>query len=420
MKKNRLFGNISSLLVLQGANYILPFIAVPYLVRVLGPEKFGLMAFAQAFIAFFIVFVDYGFNLSATQSIAVHRDNPRRVMEIFSAVMIIKCFFMLAGFLIMAGIVYIVPTFRTYWMLYWVSYLAVVGSVFFPTWLFQGMERMRDIATFTITVRALLIVGIFLYVNDANDYVIAAALQSATLVLAGILSWPVVLKLLADHPRMPSRALLVAELRSGWHVFVSISATNLYTASNTIILGLIAGNTAVGYFSAAEKIIKAMHGLWQPISQAIYPHISTMAAQSRTHALVFIQKSLYWLGAITFISSLSLFIFAEPIVTLVLGSQFYASISLVRWMAFLPVIIVFSNVLGIQTMLTFGFKKAFSRVLVYCGLFNIVIIWPLVYMEGARGAAIAVLLTEILVTLLMGIFLARRGIWPWFGKERSV
>lgn len=377
------------------------------------------MAFAQALILFFVVFVDYGFNLSATRSIAVHRDNPRRVMEIFSAVMIIKCCLMLAGFLIMAGIVYVVPTFRAEWVLYWVSYLTVVGSVLFPTWLFQGMERMRDIASLTITVRILLLAGIFLYVNDANDYVIAAALQSITFVLAGILSWPLVHKLLVDNLRMPSRALLEAELRSGWHIFMSISATTLYTASNTLVLGLIAGNTAVGYFSAAEKIIKAMHGLWQPISQAIYPHVSAMVVQSRTHALLFIQKSLYWLVAITFLSSLSLFVFAEPIVALVLGSQFDASILLVRWMAFLPVIIVVSNVLGIQTMLTFGFKEAFSRILVCCGLFNIVIIWPLVYMEGARGAAISVLLTEMLVTLSMGIFLARRGIRPWLGKERS-
>ena len=62
--------NILSLFVLQGANYILPLVTIPYLVRVLGPANFGRIAFAQAFIQYFVMLTDYGFNLSATRDIA--------------------------------------------------------------------------------------------------------------------------------------------------------------------------------------------------------------------------------------------------------------------------------------------------------------------------------------------------------------
>ncbi|CUS87083.1 Polysaccharide biosynthesis protein [Candidatus Kryptonium thompsonii] len=88
-----LLKNIFSLSILQFANYVLPLITIPYVVRVIGPDKFGLISFAQAFATYFLLVVNYGFDLSATREISSNRDNKNTLVRIYSNVLFTKAFF---------------------------------------------------------------------------------------------------------------------------------------------------------------------------------------------------------------------------------------------------------------------------------------------------------------------------------------
>lgn len=408
--RRRLLGNMASLFTLQGANYALPLVTLPYLVRVLGPEKFGLIAFAQAFIQYFVVATDYGFNLSATRDVAIHREDPQKLAEIIAAVMTIKIILALAGAIVLAFLVWLVPTFRQHWMLYSVVYLTVLGATLFPTWLFQGLERMRDITWMNVGARLTTTACIFIFVQAPSDFVTAGAIQSAPVALAAIPAWAVLRRSHHVQLRLPRLAIIYEQLKNGWHVFLSTAAINVYTSSNTFVLGLIAGPAAVGYFSAANKLIQAVQGLLTPITQALYPHISALVVRSRAEALTFIRKILKWIVPIAFALSGLVLSAAGPLVTLILGSQYGPSISVLAWLAFLPFIIALSNVFGIQTMLTFGMNQLFSRILIASAGLNLLLIVPLAWRFGADGAAISMLCTEIFVTTSMAWMLHRRGI----------
>ena len=84
MKKNRkLMENTIMLYILTFSNYFFNFITIPYQTRILGPEIYGKIGFALAFATYFKLFFDFGFILSATESVSKNRDNKYWLQSIF-------------------------------------------------------------------------------------------------------------------------------------------------------------------------------------------------------------------------------------------------------------------------------------------------------------------------------------------------
>jgi len=408
--KKRLTENFLSLSALQVVNYLLPLITLPYLVRVLGPEKFGLIAFAQAFIMYFVILTDYGFNLSATREVSINREKEGRVAEIFSSVMVVKFLLGTLSLLFLILILIFIPKFRDDWLVYVFTSGIVLGNILFPVWFFQGMERMKYITILNIVAKVIFTACIFIFIRKMEDYLYVPLINSMGFLVAGGLSLRIVSKDFGIKFILPSFEAIKHQLKEGWHIFISTAAISLYTISNTFILGLFTNNTIVGYYSAAEKIVRAVQGLLTPVSQTIYPYISKLASESKERALSFIRRLVKLVGAGTFILSLLLFILAAPIVNIVLGKQYQPSIIVLQILAFLPFIIGLSNIFGIQTMLTFNLKRAFSKILISAGLLNITLALILAPLYQHIGVSIAVLTTEIFVTLSMFIYLKKRGI----------
>ena len=414
--KKRLLSNFFSLSVLQGANYILPLITLPYLVRVLGPEKFGLIMFAQAFIQYFVILTDYGFNLSATREISIHRDNKEKISEIFSSVMFIKFVLFILALLIMTVIVFSFEKFKKEWLIYYLTFGMVLGQTLFPVWFFQGMERMKYITFLNITAKLIFTVSIFIFIHQVSDYIYVPLINSLGFLVAGVLSIYIIFKNFNVKFHFPKLTSIKIQLKEGWHIFISTVAISLYTVSNTFILGIFTNNTIVGYYSAAEKIIKAVQGLLTPISQTIYPYISKLVKESKEKGIKFLQKITFLIGGISFILSLILFIFADLVVNFLLGNQYEESISVLRILAFLPFIIALNNIFGIQTMLTFNYKKAFSQILITASIINILLAFILVPLWQHIGISFTILISEIFVTTIMFIYLQIKGIKILEGK----
>lgn len=403
MKK--LWSNIISLGILQISNYILPLLTFPYLVRVLGAEYFGLLAFVGATTMYLSLITDYGFNLSATRAISINRDNQFKVNEIFSAVMIIKLGFLVMSLVMLSLLVFSFEKFNQHWELYFISFGIVVGQTIFPVWLFQGLEKMKYITYINLSAKAFFTACIFIFVHDIEDYWIVPTLNSLGFFVAGLFSLYIASTRLCISYKHPKVSALREQLYDGYHVFASTISISFYTISGAFILGLFAGNIVVGYYAVAEKTIQAVKGLYAPVSQAIYPSLSQKIHTDRGAGLVFAKNMILIIGCAMLLVSLALFFLAELIVQLLVGVSSGEIIILLKIMSFVPFLVSLSNIFGIQIMLNLGFQRVFSQILVVAAVLGLALNFALVPTHGAIGTAIATVGVELFVTIAMATYL---------------
>ncbi|MEO0286412.1 MAG: flippase [candidate division WOR-3 bacterium] len=402
--------NFASLSLLQIANYVFPIITFPYLVRILGVERFGLLSFAQAFIAYFTLITNYGFYLTGIQQVSVKRDDKVEAGRVFSQIMGAKVFLMAQCFVILTILVYFVPRFRSQWLLYYIVFGSVVVEAFTPYWFFRGIEKMKFITILTLISKILYTVSIFVFVKSASDFLRVPFLSIISTLLVAVFGVWLIYKNLGYKFVIPGFKEIFFQLKDGLSIFLSQVAINLYTTSNTVILGFLTSDLYVGYYTAGQKLVMIVLGFIGLVQQTVYPYANRLVAQSRENAMRFFRKLTVGMFVVGLSLSLFLFISAPVLVRVILGDKYIASISVVRILSFFPLIVGLSTVFGILIMLPYGYKKEFMTILWGASVINIVLAFILVPFLKHRGTALSALITEIYVTWAMFLFLQRKDI----------
>jgi O-antigen/teichoic acid export membrane protein len=264
--------NAAALYIVQFVSFLVPVAEVSILARGLGIELYGQILFCQALALTGSLLVEYGFNINAAQQVAVHRKQPGALGGLFSQVMLAKLMLALPLMLLFLA-AWALGLLDAYLpggalLLFVLAYFVAFG--FSPMWYFQGIERMAFPAMLDVALRLCGLAILAIVVRAPGDFYLALPIlaippllnTTLTLYLAG----RHVGRLQAANPWEAWR-----QIRQGFHFFVYRSASNLALSAVPVLLGLVAGQRAVGEFAPSEKLIKGMTSLALPFLTAVFP-----------------------------------------------------------------------------------------------------------------------------------------------------
>ncbi len=376
-KKTTLLKNTVMLYILTFSGYLFNFITIPYQTRVLGPEVYGLLGFAQACAVYVQLFLDFGFLLSATEDVSNNRDDKGRLSEILSAVIVCKLILGAVALAAVSAVCIAVPKFRENWLLYILFFLSTFINSLLPDFLYRGIEKMSAITYRAVSVKLFFTVAIFVLLREPEQFYIVPLLN--TLGAVGAVVWTyfdVYRRIGVGFVKVPFDFVIKTLKRSSGY-FWSRIATTVYGATNAVLIEFLYPTGAtMGLYSSSEKLSTAARSAFSPIADSLYPYM----AKNKDFKLV--KKLLTLLMPLIVIGCTVVGIFAEPFCAFIFGEAFRGAAATLRLLLPIVAITLPTYIFGFPMLTPMGLAKYANISVIVGAVFHAVTLGVL-YIAGA-------------------------------------
>ena len=405
-----LYKNMVSIGVLQVANYLIPFLVLPIISRILGASLFGSVSYAQNIISYLTLLINYGFEYSATRQISIARDDKVRTDAIFWSVITAKSVLLLISFAVLAVLPLFLERVACDPRLYIYTALANIGIVFFPTWYLQGVQQMDKMAWANFFTKLLGALLVLTFVREAAAYRLYPLLLSLASIAVGVGALIYVIRHFGISRPVLSRTTMREVMGAGAPIFLNNIFVSLYTVANMTLLGIYAADDVIGYFSGAQRLILALNMIVVlPVSMAAYPEISRRFVESKKEGIAFLKRVLLWAGLGAAVVSILTFAFAPLIIRIMYGAGFAPSVTLLRWLSPIPFLVMTATLLTVQGLYGMGLSKWapwVGLILAVCCVGMNLLLLPRI---GVKGVCISWITAELLECFIVGAILLTKG-----------
>ena len=382
--------------ILTMSTFIFPFITVPYVSRVLGPDGTGRVGFATSLISYFLILAQLGIPTYGIRACAKVRDNKTELTRTAHELLIINLIMSAVSYMLLAVALVIVPDLQDDKLLYVIISMTIFLSSVGMEWLYKALEQYTYITIRSVLFKIVAVVTMLLLVHSEDDYIVYGGIT----LIASSASY--VLNLANAHKYIGFKSVGNYDLRR--HLkpvaifFAMACATTIYTHLDTIMLGFMTTKTDVGYYNAAIKIKNLLVSVVTSLGTVLLPRMSYYVEHGSMEKFKrIVQKALNYVMLVALPLTAYFILFAKEGVLLICGSKFIESIVPMQIIMPTLVLIGITNVLGIQILVPTGREKTVLYSEIAGAVVDVVMNVLLIPRMKSTGAAIGTLMAEFVV-----------------------
>ena len=377
--------NFSYLTLMKFFNIGVKIVLAAYLIRILGSEKYGLITWLDSVIQYFIMIVNFGFNIYAAKYIVENKNKSTKINEIVSSIFIIKgCLFIFS--LICVLFLGSFETFSAYKRLLLLLMFSGIGEVLFPVWFFQGTDNLKPATIIVFLTRLFLLVGTVIFVNSQYDLLSYILLFVASSLLMGGSGIFYLFKYYNIRIVLLPISKLIHYFRESLPFFIGRFLSLVFNFGTIFFIGKFCLLEQVTGFDTGLKIVMLGVIPFEMLQQAVFPTISRTKNKKLLKNLVYVS---FIVGV--FIGSI-IFLMADYFMVWFGGEEMLQFAPSLKLLAILSPFVSLTFILGTCSLVAFGFYREYNFSLIFTSIVYMLILivlyftgkinfWNLIYLR---------------------------------------
>ncbi|NMM65090.1 oligosaccharide flippase family protein [Clostridium sp. P21] len=404
MKKTIKFNSILNI-VYTTLKILFPIITFPYASRILGPTEIGRINFANTFISYFILLASLGIPTYAIRECAKVKDDKSKLNSVYSELLSLNFIFTFISYLCLV-VVLNTFDFNKYKNLIYFYSISIIFTTIGVSWIFNVFEKYFYIIMRSLIFQVISLILLFVFVKSKNDYMIYAGLIIFSNVGSNILDFGYARKFVTFS--LKSISNIKRHIKPILIMFSVTIASTIYVNLDVTILGMLKSAREVGLYTAATKINLALVTLISSISTVLLPRLSYYISRNNTDKYDYlIYKTVDFIMMVAIPISVGLFVLSKDIIVLFSGIGFIDAFMQMRILAIGICCSRLNYIIAIQIFIPID-KEKYSLYSTLCGaIVNCILNYFMIPKWGGNGAAVATVISEIIV-LLCCLYLLNR------------